>query len=136
MKCLLHYDSLFGFAVIIFTHFSIHVLFVFVRQFPPIRILVSSNLTLFYADDRYNMGVIPSRKSLALCDRLSVSSFCRYANAFKSRTGVTTKAFLFLFMCMYTTCTSIFGRLIPLSLATILSVCISLLAGGGFQLFW
>ncbi|CAN0901888.1 U3 small nucleolar ribonucleoprotein protein IMP3 [Linum grandiflorum] len=25
----------------------------------------------------YNMGVIPSRKSLALCDRLSVSSFCR-----------------------------------------------------------
>ncbi|KAJ6733369.1 30S 40S RIBOSOMAL PROTEIN [Salix koriyanagi] len=23
------------------------------------------------------MGVIPSRKSLALCDRLSVSSFCR-----------------------------------------------------------
>ncbi|PIN06367.1 U3 small nucleolar ribonucleoprotein (snoRNP) component [Handroanthus impetiginosus] len=25
----------------------------------------------------YNMGVIPSRKSLALCERLSVSSFCR-----------------------------------------------------------
>ncbi|KDP24329.1 hypothetical protein JCGZ_25625 [Jatropha curcas] len=25
----------------------------------------------------YNMGVISSRKSLALCDRLSVSSFCR-----------------------------------------------------------
>ncbi|GFY82910.1 alpha-L RNA-binding motif/Ribosomal protein S4 family protein [Actinidia rufa] len=25
----------------------------------------------------YNLGVIPSRKSLALCDRLSVSSFCR-----------------------------------------------------------
>ncbi|CAI9766797.1 unnamed protein product [Fraxinus pennsylvanica] len=25
----------------------------------------------------YNMGMIPSRKSLALCDRLSVSSFCR-----------------------------------------------------------
>ncbi|KAH8511149.1 hypothetical protein Peur_052771 [Populus x canadensis] len=25
----------------------------------------------------YNMGVVPSRKSLALCDRLSVSSFCR-----------------------------------------------------------
>ncbi|PPD66951.1 hypothetical protein GOBAR_DD36170 [Gossypium barbadense] len=25
----------------------------------------------------YNMGVIPTRKSLALCDRLSVSSFCR-----------------------------------------------------------
>ncbi|KAF9663882.1 hypothetical protein SADUNF_Sadunf17G0098200 [Salix dunnii] len=24
----------------------------------------------------YNMGVIPSRKSLALCDRLSVSCFC------------------------------------------------------------
>ncbi|XP_078448371.1 alpha-L RNA-binding motif/Ribosomal protein S4 family protein isoform X2 [Wolffia australiana] len=26
---------------------------------------------------RYNMGVIPTRKSLALCDKLSVSSFCR-----------------------------------------------------------
>ncbi|TYI58615.1 hypothetical protein E1A91_D11G372800v1, partial [Gossypium mustelinum] len=26
---------------------------------------------------KYNMGVIPTRKSLALCDRLSVSSFCR-----------------------------------------------------------
>ncbi|XP_073271666.1 uncharacterized protein [Primulina huaijiensis] len=25
----------------------------------------------------YSMGVIPSRKSLALCERLSVSSFCR-----------------------------------------------------------
>ncbi|KAJ9564079.1 hypothetical protein OSB04_000045 [Centaurea solstitialis] len=25
----------------------------------------------------YNMGVIPCQKSLALCDRLSVSSFCR-----------------------------------------------------------
>ncbi|KAF6158694.1 hypothetical protein GIB67_040208 [Kingdonia uniflora] len=25
----------------------------------------------------YNLGVIPSRKSLVLCDRLSVSSFCR-----------------------------------------------------------
>ncbi|XAR62894.1 hypothetical protein NMG60_11017811 [Bertholletia excelsa] len=25
----------------------------------------------------YNIGVIPSRKSLALCERLSVSSFCR-----------------------------------------------------------
>ncbi|CAA6655918.1 unnamed protein product [Spirodela intermedia] len=25
----------------------------------------------------YNMGVIPTRKSLALCDKLSVSSFCR-----------------------------------------------------------
>ncbi|KMZ57376.1 putative U3 small nucleolar ribonucleoprotein IMP3 [Zostera marina] len=25
----------------------------------------------------YSMGVIPTRKSLALCDKLSVSSFCR-----------------------------------------------------------
>ena len=25
----------------------------------------------------YNLGVIPSKKSLALCDKLSVSSFCR-----------------------------------------------------------
>nr|GEW43663.1 U3 small nucleolar ribonucleoprotein protein IMP3 [Tanacetum cinerariifolium] len=29
------------------------------------------------SSDTYNMGVIPSQKSLALCDRLSVSSFCR-----------------------------------------------------------
>ncbi|XP_052478944.1 uncharacterized protein LOC105801393 [Gossypium raimondii] len=28
-------------------------------------------------DQRYNMGVIPTRKSLALCDWLSVSCFCR-----------------------------------------------------------
>jgi U3 small nucleolar ribonucleoprotein protein IMP3 len=26
---------------------------------------------------RYNMGVTPSKKSLTLCDKLSVSSFCR-----------------------------------------------------------
>ena len=26
----------------------------------------------------YNIGVIPTNKSLALCDKLSVSSFCRY----------------------------------------------------------
>ncbi|KAF8408247.1 hypothetical protein HHK36_007395 [Tetracentron sinense] len=28
-------------------------------------------------DARYNIGVIPTRKSLVLCERLSVSSFCR-----------------------------------------------------------
>jgi hypothetical protein len=32
----------------------------------------------------YNTGAIPSRKSLALCDKLSTSSFCRQALAFAS----------------------------------------------------
>ncbi|KAK6915196.1 RNA-binding S4 domain [Dillenia turbinata] len=39
----------------------------------PFRI----EMTDMLLDKLYNMGVIPSRKSLALCDRLSVSSFCR-----------------------------------------------------------
>ncbi|KAK1570986.1 hypothetical protein Q3G72_010196 [Acer saccharum] len=39
----------------------------------PFRIEMSDSLL----EKLYNMGVIPTRKSLALCDRLSVSSFCR-----------------------------------------------------------
>ncbi|EPS71581.1 hypothetical protein M569_03179, partial [Genlisea aurea] len=39
----------------------------------PYRIQMSDALL----EKLYNMGVIPSRKSLALCDRLTVSSFCR-----------------------------------------------------------
>ncbi|OWM84708.1 U3 small nucleolar ribonucleoprotein protein IMP3 [Punica granatum] len=39
----------------------------------PFRI----EMTDMLLDKLYNMGVIPTRKSLALCDRLSVSSFCR-----------------------------------------------------------
>ncbi|KAJ4833093.1 hypothetical protein Tsubulata_001073 [Turnera subulata] len=34
-------------------------------------------MTNLLLEKLYNMGVIPSRKSLALCDKLSVSSFCR-----------------------------------------------------------
>lgn len=34
----------------------------------------------FFFGCRYSMGVIPSQKSLALCDKLSVSSFCRWAD--------------------------------------------------------
>ncbi|KAI5661276.1 hypothetical protein M9H77_20599 [Catharanthus roseus] len=39
----------------------------------PYRIEMTNSLL----EKLYNMGVIPSQKSLALCDRLSVSSFCR-----------------------------------------------------------
>ncbi|MCL7033990.1 hypothetical protein MKW94_015952 [Papaver nudicaule] len=39
----------------------------------PYRIEMSDRLL----EKLYNMGVIPTRKSLALCDKLSVSSFCR-----------------------------------------------------------
>ncbi|XP_010549973.1 PREDICTED: U3 small nucleolar ribonucleoprotein protein IMP3 [Tarenaya hassleriana] len=39
----------------------------------PFRIQMTDMLL----EKLYNMGVIPTRKSLALCDRLSVSSFCR-----------------------------------------------------------
>ncbi|KAK1287739.1 hypothetical protein QJS10_CPB19g00915 [Acorus calamus] len=39
----------------------------------PFRIEMSDLLL----EKLYNMGVIPTRKSLALCDKLSVSSFCR-----------------------------------------------------------
>ncbi|KAG8495770.1 hypothetical protein CXB51_013483 [Gossypium anomalum] len=39
----------------------------------PFRI----EMTDLLLEKLYNMGVIPTRKSLALCDRLSVSSFCR-----------------------------------------------------------
>ncbi|XP_050227131.1 uncharacterized protein LOC126676858 [Mercurialis annua] len=39
----------------------------------PFRI----EMTDMLLEKLYNMGVIPSRKSLALCDRLSVSSICR-----------------------------------------------------------
>ncbi|KAH9676100.1 S4 RNA-binding domain-containing protein [Citrus sinensis] len=39
----------------------------------PFRI----EMTDMLLEKLYNMGVIPSRKSLALCDHLSVSSFCR-----------------------------------------------------------
>ncbi|KAL8528514.1 hypothetical protein ACS0TY_006085 [Phlomoides rotata] len=39
----------------------------------PYRIEMTDSLL----EKLYNMGVIPSRKSLALCERLSVSSFCR-----------------------------------------------------------
>nr|VDC86459.1 unnamed protein product [Brassica oleracea] len=40
----------------------------------PFRI----QMTDLLLEKLYNMGVIPTRKSLALTDRLSVSSFCRY----------------------------------------------------------
>ncbi|BBN04114.1 U3 small nucleolar ribonucleoprotein protein IMP3 [Marchantia polymorpha subsp. ruderalis] len=39
----------------------------------PFRIEMTEQLL----DRLYNMGVIPTKKSLALCDKLSVSSFCR-----------------------------------------------------------
>ncbi|KAK9133804.1 hypothetical protein Scep_013332 [Stephania cephalantha] len=39
----------------------------------PFRI----EMTDLLLEKLYNIGVIPTRKSLALCDRLSVSSFCR-----------------------------------------------------------
>ncbi|KNA12233.1 hypothetical protein SOVF_127330 [Spinacia oleracea] len=39
----------------------------------PARIEMTDNLL----EKLYNMGVIPNRKSLAVCERLSVSSFCR-----------------------------------------------------------
>ncbi|GMP30822.1 hypothetical protein CsSME_00005307 [Camellia sinensis var. sinensis] len=39
----------------------------------PYRIEMTDSLL----EKLYNMGVIPSRKSLALCQRLSVSAFCR-----------------------------------------------------------
>ncbi|KAK4800370.1 hypothetical protein SAY86_020857 [Trapa natans] len=39
----------------------------------PFRIEMTDTLL----EKLYNMGVIPTRKSLALCDQLSVSSFCR-----------------------------------------------------------
>ncbi|XP_078448370.1 alpha-L RNA-binding motif/Ribosomal protein S4 family protein isoform X1 [Wolffia australiana] len=39
----------------------------------PYRIEMTDTLL----EKLYNMGVIPTRKSLALCDKLSVSSFCR-----------------------------------------------------------
>ncbi|CAM8985072.1 unnamed protein product [Rhodiola kirilowii] len=39
----------------------------------PYRIQLTDGLL----DKLYNCGVIPIKKSLALCDRLSVSSFCR-----------------------------------------------------------
>lgn len=39
----------------------------------PFRIKMTEQLL----EKLYSMGVIPSQKSLALCDKLSVSSFCR-----------------------------------------------------------
>eukprot|EP00249_Psilotum_nudum_P007192 c20382_g1_i1 orf=356-904(+) len=39
----------------------------------PFRIQMTEQLL----EKLYNMGVIPTKKSLALCDKLSVSSFCR-----------------------------------------------------------
>ncbi|CAO2825269.1 unnamed protein product [Amaranthus hypochondriacus] len=39
----------------------------------PYRIEMTDNLL----EKLYNMGVIPNRKSLAVCERLSVSSLCR-----------------------------------------------------------
>lgn len=39
----------------------------------PARIELTDNLL----EKLYNMGVIPNRRSLAVCERLSVSSFCR-----------------------------------------------------------
>eukprot|EP00243_Klebsormidium_subtile_P004039 TRINITY_DN17812_c0_g1_i1.p1 TRINITY_DN17812_c0_g1~~TRINITY_DN17812_c0_g1_i1.p1 ORF type:complete len:183 (-),score=40.13 TRINITY_DN17812_c0_g1_i1:297-845(-) len=39
----------------------------------PFRIELTDQLL----EKLYNMGVIPTRKSLALCDKLSTSSFCR-----------------------------------------------------------
>ncbi|THG12641.1 hypothetical protein TEA_019207 [Camellia sinensis var. sinensis] len=39
----------------------------------PYRIEMTDSLL----EKLYNMGVVPSRKSLALCQRLSVSAFCR-----------------------------------------------------------
>lgn len=39
----------------------------------PFRIEMTDNLL----EKLYDMGVIPNRKSLAVCERLSVSSFCR-----------------------------------------------------------
>eukprot|EP00268_Persea_americana_P052322 TRINITY_DN5853_c1_g1_i1.p1 TRINITY_DN5853_c1_g1~~TRINITY_DN5853_c1_g1_i1.p1 ORF type:complete len:183 (-),score=38.91 TRINITY_DN5853_c1_g1_i1:284-832(-) len=39
----------------------------------PFRI----EMTDMLLEKLYNMGVIPTRKSLALCERLSVSAFCR-----------------------------------------------------------
>lgn len=39
----------------------------------PFRVQTTSVLL----EKLYNMGVIPTKKSLALCDRLTVSSFCR-----------------------------------------------------------
>ncbi|KAH7289613.1 hypothetical protein KP509_30G011800 [Ceratopteris richardii] len=39
----------------------------------PFRIKMTGQLL----EKLYSMGVIPSQKSLALCDKLSVSSFCR-----------------------------------------------------------
>ncbi|KAF8399669.1 hypothetical protein HHK36_015540 [Tetracentron sinense] len=41
----------------------------------PFRI----EMTDMVLEKLYNIGVIPTRKSLALCERLSVSSFCRYS---------------------------------------------------------
>ncbi|KAI4312300.1 hypothetical protein MLD38_037125 [Melastoma candidum] len=37
----------------------------------PLRLILQNNV------QRYNMGVIPTKKTLALCDKLSVSSFRR-----------------------------------------------------------
>eukprot|EP00252_Welwitschia_mirabilis_P004775 TRINITY_DN1507_c0_g1_i1.p1 TRINITY_DN1507_c0_g1~~TRINITY_DN1507_c0_g1_i1.p1 ORF type:complete len:183 (+),score=30.26 TRINITY_DN1507_c0_g1_i1:130-678(+) len=39
----------------------------------PFRVEMTDNLL----EKLYNMGVIPTKKSLALCEKLSVSSFCR-----------------------------------------------------------
>ncbi|KAF7136061.1 hypothetical protein RHSIM_Rhsim08G0077600 [Rhododendron simsii] len=48
----------------------------------PAKRVQSLETTVLYLmraswQSRYNIGVIPSRKSLALCERLSVSSFCQ-----------------------------------------------------------
>ncbi|CAO2817312.1 unnamed protein product [Amaranthus hypochondriacus] len=44
----------------------------------PYRIEMTDHLL----EKLYNMGVIPNRKSLAVCERLSVSSFCRQRLSF------------------------------------------------------
>lgn len=44
-----------------------------------IYILINLNCFLCCS---YNMGVISTKKSLAKCDKLSVSSFCRYTSRF------------------------------------------------------
>ena len=40
----------------------------------------------------YNCGAIPSRKSLALCDKLSTSSFCRCASSLLQLACAATSA--------------------------------------------
>lgn len=41
----------------------------------PIRVKLTEQLL----EKLYNMGVIPGKTSLSLCDKLSTSSFCRCA---------------------------------------------------------